>query len=306
MNMTIRHLRAFLAVALSRSFTRAAEEMQVSQPGLSLMMQEIESRLECQLFERTTRSVDLTDAGRRFLVSVRRILEELDEVVPELSGISVEQRKTLHVAATPVFSASIMPHVYMRLRERNPSIDLHLVDVPKQRMEELVRSDAVDCGLGTFAKRQAEFVRESLFTFDFVYAESKDKPFLFKDGQAPERLAWTDLPDEAFVELVPTSELQQTIERCKKKAGKNRRPGFVFCNLESLLGMAAAGVGPSIVPSFAISSSARSGLSTTLLEKPDMALNFSMISKKGRAQPAVMETFRATLLEVIHERAKLL
>lgn len=306
MNLTIRHLRAFLAVALTRSFTRAAQELELSQPGLSLMMQEMESRLECQLFERTTRSVELTDAGRRFLVSVRRILEELDEVVPELGGISVEQRKTLHVAATPVFSASIMPHVYMRLREHHPSIELHLVDVPKARVEELVRSDAVDCGLGTFSKRQAEFLREPLFSFDFVYAESKAHPILFQDGKTPERMAWTDLPDGPFVELVPTSELQQNIERCKKKAGKGRRQGFVFCNLESLLGMAAAGVGPAIVPSFAISSSARSGLTTTLLDKPEIAADFYMISRKGRAQPAVMDAFRSTLQEVIKERERLL
>src|SRR5690606_32547653 len=150
MNLSVRHLRAFLTLATTRSFTRAAQELHISQPGLSLMMREMESRIECQLFERTTRSVELTDVGRRFLVSAQRIIDELDSIAPALNQASVAQRQTLHVAATPVFAASVMPHVHKRLRILHPGVSLQLVDVPKSEVETLVRTDAVDCGLGIF------------------------------------------------------------------------------------------------------------------------------------------------------------
>src|SRR5690606_7421081 len=273
-----------------------------SQPGLSLMMREMESRLDCQLFERTTRSGELTEVGRRFLVRAQRVIDELDSVAPALNQASAEQRRTLHVAATPVFSASVMPHVHKRLRALHPTVSLQLVDVPKPEVETLVRSDAVDCGLGIFAKRLAELGRESLFKFDFAYVESRAEPLLFTHEPPSGRLAWQDLPETPFVELSPTSELQQLINRCKKKAGKPQSPGFIFNNLETLIGMAASGVGPTIVPTFAISASARLSTVTALLDRENLPLDFHLISRKGRAQPAVMEIFREVLLDVINER----
>ena len=305
MNLSVRHFRAFLTVASTRSFTRAAQQLHISQPGLSLMMREIESQLSCRLLERTTRSVELTSAGHRFLLSARRIVEELDGVVPVLSQSSVEQRRTLHVAATPIFSASIMPHVYMKLRLNHPTIDLQLIDVPKPEVESQVRSGNVDCGLGIFAKRLSELTRKPLFKFDFVYVESKRLPFLFNAAKPVGKIAWRDLPDVPFVELGPSSELQQRIAKCKAVAGlKRTADGIRFNNLESLVGMAAAGVGPTILPSFAAPAARQSGVVSALLTEPVLSLDFHMIARRGRAQPAILEAFTETLLDVIRERGE--
>ncbi|MDX3906178.1 MAG: LysR family transcriptional regulator [Pigmentiphaga sp.] len=304
MNLSTRSLRAFLTLASARSFTRAAQQLHISQPGLSLMMRELESQLACQLFERTTRSVELTGAGRQLLARARRIVEELDSLAPALSQASVEQRRTLHVAATPMFSASVMPEVYMRLRESHPTISIHLIDAPKPEVENLVRNGMVDCGLGIFAKRLAELVREPLFKFDFIYVESRKAPVLFRGRRTPGSVAWRDLPDVPFVELGHGSELQQLIAKCKHRAGKRGEPGFAFNNLESLLGMAAAGVGPTILPSFVVPASSDSGVSIALLNQPVLSLDFHLISRRGRPQPAALDIFRNALGEVIRERGE--
>lgn len=305
MNLSARHFKAFLVIAATHSFTRAAQQLHISQPGLSLMMREMESQLSCRLFERTTRSVELTAAGMRLLAPARRIMEEIDGLAPVLSQLSVERRRTLHVAATPIFSASIMPHVYIKLRERHPTIDLRLVDVHKHEVERQVRSGDVDCGLGIYAKRLPELTRRPLFEFDFVYIEAKHAPFLFDARKRTAKIAWRDLPDVPFVELNAASELQQLIAKCKTRVGLTRSIEAIrFHNLESLVGMAAAGVGPTILPSFAAPVARQSDVVSALLTDPVLSMDFHMITKRGRAQPAVLEAFTSTLLEVIAERGE--
>lgn len=78
MNITLRQLKAFVLSARHASFSRAAEQMFITQPGLSIMMQELESQLGARLFDRTTRKVNLTEFGARFLPIATHCLSELE------------------------------------------------------------------------------------------------------------------------------------------------------------------------------------------------------------------------------------
>jgi DNA-binding transcriptional LysR family regulator len=78
-NITSRQLRAFILTARHKCFSRAAEEMSITQSGISTLVRELESQLGFRLFERTTRRVGLTDPGVRFLPVANRCLRELEE-----------------------------------------------------------------------------------------------------------------------------------------------------------------------------------------------------------------------------------
>lgn len=78
MNITSRQLRAFILTAHYESFSRAAEHMFITQPGMSILIQELEAQLGFPLFERTTRKVTLTESGSRFLPIARRCLLDLE------------------------------------------------------------------------------------------------------------------------------------------------------------------------------------------------------------------------------------
>ena len=73
-DLSTRQLRAFLALAEQRSFTRAAEALHLSQPAFSALIRALEEALDARLFDRSTRSVELTPEGRLFEVSARRLL----------------------------------------------------------------------------------------------------------------------------------------------------------------------------------------------------------------------------------------
>jgi molybdenum-dependent DNA-binding transcriptional regulator ModE len=109
MNINTRQLKAFVQIARLQSFTKAAEQVHISQAGLSMMIKELEGQLGSRLFERTTRSVTLTDAGRRLQPVASRVIEELESVGSAIGEANAKAVSTLRVAATPLVSASLLP-----------------------------------------------------------------------------------------------------------------------------------------------------------------------------------------------------
>jgi DNA-binding transcriptional LysR family regulator len=81
MDVELRHLRAFVAVARLRSFTRAAEQLLITQPALTRAVQQLESALQARLLERTSRRIELTETGQEFLTRAERVLAEMDQAL---------------------------------------------------------------------------------------------------------------------------------------------------------------------------------------------------------------------------------
>src|SRR3546814_2043466 len=87
MNFSFRQMRAFLAVARHASLTKAAEQLHISQAGLSAMVRDLETQLDCRLFERTTRAVRLTAAGQSLLPVAQRTVQRSEEHTSELQSL---------------------------------------------------------------------------------------------------------------------------------------------------------------------------------------------------------------------------
>jgi DNA-binding transcriptional LysR family regulator len=109
MNVSTRQLQAFLAVARLRSFTRAAEEIFLTQAGLSLMLKDLETQVGARLFDRTTRSVQLTPAGESLQSTVRGMMADWESATSNIGRLTAEAEQQVTLAATPLIAASILP-----------------------------------------------------------------------------------------------------------------------------------------------------------------------------------------------------
>src|SRR5690348_14881347 len=109
MNITIKQLRAFAAVADAGSFTDAATRLYLTQSGLSLLVKELEGELGVRLFDRSTRRISLTVAGADFYPLALRVLQDLDSAVNSALQLQDVQRGAIRIACTPLYSSGLMP-----------------------------------------------------------------------------------------------------------------------------------------------------------------------------------------------------
>lgn len=103
MNISLRQLRAFVAVAQSSSFSRAADALALTQPAVSRNVTDLEQAMGLLLLHRTTREVELTEAGRLLLGNLSRVLEDLDACLLEVQGLATQRKAGSRWPAVPRF-----------------------------------------------------------------------------------------------------------------------------------------------------------------------------------------------------------
>ena len=122
MNATIRHLRYFLAVADELSFTRAAERLHVAQPAVSAQVRALERDLGVMLLRRTTRRVELTEAGQSLAADVRRLLDGLDEAWVRARRAAEGSSGRLRIVYTASTAYEALPLILEELETRAPEL----------------------------------------------------------------------------------------------------------------------------------------------------------------------------------------
>ncbi|MFO1378721.1 MAG: LysR family transcriptional regulator, partial [Steroidobacteraceae bacterium] len=127
MDLSNKPLRCFVAVAETQSFTQAAERLHMTQPSLSIQISQLEKRLGFQLFERTTREVTITPAGRRLLDHARRVIENSCLLLNEARSVCDERSNRLRLgAALYTFDLPERSGLVEGFIESHPGIDLRV------------------------------------------------------------------------------------------------------------------------------------------------------------------------------------
>ncbi|SEG34178.1 LysR family transcriptional regulator, cyn operon transcriptional activator [Saccharopolyspora kobensis] len=143
----LRHLRYLLAVAEHANFTRAAEELHISQPTLSQQVKQLEKALGVQLLDRTGRSVRLTDAGATYLHHAREVLRDLAAGERAVLDVQDLSRGHLRLAVTPTFTAYLVGPLTGEFRAAHPGISLDVREMTQDRIEAALLADELDLGV---------------------------------------------------------------------------------------------------------------------------------------------------------------
>src|SRR3974390_3316512 len=126
--MELRHLRYFIAAAEMENVSRAALRLHVSQPALSRQIRDLEAELGFPLFERSAKSVRLTEAGKIFLAEARAVMQGADEAVSRARAIANGDRAELHVAYAPSPTVRIIPATLRAFQAQMPDVRVRLHD----------------------------------------------------------------------------------------------------------------------------------------------------------------------------------
>ncbi|GGZ32209.1 transcription regulator LysR family protein [Streptomyces inusitatus] len=164
MALELRHLRYLLAVAEHGNFTRAAEDLRISQPTLSQQIKQLERAVGVQLLDRTGRSVRLTDAGETYVQYARRALRDLAAAERAVLDVADLSRGSLRLAVTPTFTAYLIGPLIAELHTRHPGITLDVEEMTQDRVEAGLLADELDIGIAFAGSHLPGITATALFT----------------------------------------------------------------------------------------------------------------------------------------------
>lgn len=214
MNISIRQLTAFISVADNGSFTRASEQMHLTQSAVSGLIKELESSLGIVLFDRTTRQLSLSVVGHHLLPQARRILNEMQLFENEASSLTSLAQGQVRLAVSQ-FAASSMPAVIAQFAKEYPDISVSLLDCSAENVLEHIQNIEVDLGVGTelgFMESEDDISADLLYQLPFCVVMPDSHALVQKS-----EVVWQDLVDiplitlqGPFIEQV-TAELDESI-----------------------------------------------------------------------------------------------
>ncbi|MEO3683796.1 transcriptional regulator CynR [Shewanella vesiculosa] len=174
--MLLRHINYFLAVAEYRSFTRAATSLYVSQPALSQQIKQLEEQLGCQLFDRSGRSVRLTDAGEMYARYARNALQDLQEGKRAINDVKNLSSGELRIAITPTFTTYLIGPLIKVFHERYPKVTLSVKEMSQEQMEQRLLDDEFDVGIAFENVHSADIESQTLLVETLALVVRKDHP----------------------------------------------------------------------------------------------------------------------------------
>lgn len=291
--MTIKQLRAFLAVAQSLSFAQACERLHLSQPALSLAIKNLEESLGGQLLVRTTRSVALTPEGETLLPIARRLLADWDNAEELLRQHFTLQLGKVSIAAMPSFAGNLLPVVLKAFRDRHPKVNVAVHDVINEQVLEMVRNRRVEIGIA--------LEPDSLDGLDFTpFYTDRFVAVVPADCELAQRteVSWAELLQGNFITLQRPSAVRLLLEE-SIAAQHGRLPvAFESHQLVTVGRMVAQGLGVSAVPSLCIQQMQELGARCIALHGPQVERRVGLLRLAEYKLSAAAQALADVLLHV--------
>ncbi|ANY62593.1 LysR family transcriptional regulator [Comamonas aquatica] len=181
--MDIRQLKYFIAVANTRNFTRASEQLHIAQPPLSRQIQLLEQELGVQLLLRNSRPLRLTEAGRVFYEQALQITNRLDQLKSTTQQIGLNQRQTLSIGFVASTLYGGLPALVRKLRQHYPDLDIQLVELTSMQQITALKSGRIDIGFGRIRSNDAAVTRIVLREERLVLALPPSSPLAAEANQ---------------------------------------------------------------------------------------------------------------------------
>lgn len=292
-DLSTRQLRAFVALADLRNFTRAAQRCHLSQPAFSTLIRTLEETVGARLFDRDTRSVQLTPEGLQFEDSARRLLDDMQDLIGEL-GDRVERRKgRVSVAALPSLAAGWLPQILAEFMRTWPGIAVELHDALSDACIARVRNHEADFALSASEARAtsaADLRSTKLCSDRFHLVCRTDHPLAKVDKLTAKQLA-----PYPFVQMTRNSSVRQALDAALHPLRLNTI--FEVEHLATVTGLIEAGIGISVVPTLTLFHFQRKSLLTRPLSARGLSRTIHLVQRREGSLSIAARTLHNLIFE---------
>ncbi|MEZ0083883.1 DNA-binding transcriptional LysR family regulator [Bradyrhizobium japonicum] len=239
MNFTLRQLRAFTGVYRTRSITRAARELGITQSAASLLIQQLEVQLGVKLFDRSTRSVQPTLAADEAFQAAERMLSDALGLSRRMHDLAQARAGRVAFVASAGAASALLPQVLAKFRAGHPEIDIDMRDVAADDLvPRLIATDA-EFAIGSVEGEFAEMTIETLTRGRLSAIGRRTADFA-----ARRALTWDELAQLPTIAMRRETRIRMQIDQALGAQGKHLSPTYEVTLINTALAMTAQGPRP--------------------------------------------------------------
>ncbi|MED1203029.1 LysR family transcriptional regulator [Heyndrickxia acidicola] len=284
--MDIRQLGYFIEVAAQMSFSKAAEQLNISQPSLSKMVKNLEDELGTVLFDRTTKKMELTDAGKVVIVQAKEIMKLIRNLSSDLSDVMEIKKGSIKIGIPPVIGSLFFPKLVSDFQMLYPKIEVELVEKGAKKIEKFVEEGIVDVGVALLP------VDESLFEI-YPFASRELKLIVHPEHPLANlnQVSLVDLKNESFILMREDFALHDRISEACIQSGFEPTISFESSQWDFISEMVANRLGVAIFPDTLCEKLDSKRIKAVSIVNPGIPWNLALIWRKNKYLSYVSKEF---------------
>ncbi|NIF56045.1 LysR family transcriptional regulator [Burkholderia sp. Ax-1724] len=296
-HFTPRQLNAFLTVSDALNFGKAGERLSLSASAVSQLIGELESAIGFRLFDRTTRSVSLSPAGREFLPSARSVLKHIELAQAAAADIRNQAAGIVRVAAPMILASTVLPDAIKAYTEGRPKVIVRIHDAAVDNLVDMVNNADVDLAVGSDQPVGNDIVRVDLFKSPWVLWCPASHPLAKR-----REISWAQLRQQSLV--VAGRDYERTVSLTHGSVTEENRiiPVDIVDNISTAFGMAAAGLALTLAPAYVGLLGRPLGLIMRPIVQPEVIRQVCLYHSATRTVSPAAEGFREHLIKWLGDR----
>jgi len=288
--MDFRQLSYFKEVAERGSFTRASQALHLSQSTLSKVVKGLEEELGVELFDRSTRKIELTDAGETVLAEAKVILASLHNLTDSLFGLQQLKKGTVRLGMPPIIGTLYFPGIIADFHRRYPGIAIRLTEGGSKRVEAAVQRGDVDLGLVVLPVEEGVFDIQPFLQEKLAVIAAHDSALADRES-----VRLPELVEEPLIVLREGFAIHGSVREAYERLGCEPHIVYESAQWDFIGEMVAEGLGISYLPESLCRRLDPARIRTIRLEEPEIPYHVAVITRNGRYLSYAAKEFLAHL-----------
>jgi DNA-binding transcriptional LysR family regulator len=279
--MDVRHLQTFKTIVEEGSFSQAAEKLQYAQSTVTLQIQQLETELGVELFDRQKKKVQLTPAGRTLADHATFVLRQLHLLQQSMAELSLGETGHLRIGVIEPLASQRLPDILLKFCQAFPKVRLTLETWGTRITSERVASGELELGISTPPPAHLGLAFEPLFIEPMVLLAPQHHPLALS---TKEKIEIRELANQRILLTQPTCAYRELIERVLIEQGYNLYSGLEIGSQEALKRSVQKGLGVAILPLMAAKPLPQGTVLKELVQ-PELKIPFGLIRKAEPVGP---------------------
>lgn len=292
--VNLHQLRIFYTVARLGSFSRAAEELRISQPSVSIQVADLERSLGADLFQQLGKRIYLTETGQVLEEYARRILALVDEAQAAMAEVKGFHRGRLAIGASNIPGTYLLPKILARYQERYPQITVTLDIANARRIQERILRNELDVGVVGWEVSAHNLTVQPFFDDELVLVAAPSHPIAGRGT-----ISAKGLLDHRVILRERGSGTREATDQALREAGLVLSPTMELGSSEAVKEIVAAGLGVSILSRLAVAGDVAAGrlviVPLDLTIRRPLRIVYHTDKRIGQALKAFLEMLQASV-----------